>query len=255
MVAVKERKWVIAERELRPEDYPGVPRDALVPGSGVFEQPSGPVGLGDPGAWWRYVAGASWRHPEGPGSAIADRPRHPVVHIAYEDAVAFASWAGKRLPTEAEWERAARGGLEDCAFCWGDELTPGGRRMANIWQGEFPSHNAKASPSGTERVGAYPANGFGLHDMAGNAWEWTTDFYSPDHRETAASACCVPQNPTGPPTALAEATAPGIPLRTLKGGSFLCAENYCTRYRPSARIPQASDSSACHIGFRCVRAP
>lgn len=245
----------VAERPLRPEDYPGVDPAALVPGSAVFRPPRGPVDLTtDPGSWWHYQPGASWRHPEGPDSSIDRRGDHPVVHVCFDDAAEYARWAGKAVPTEAQWERAARGGLEARAFCWGDELHPDGRVVANIWRGTFPSQNRKSRPPGTEAVGSYPPNGYGLYDMAGNVWEWTTDFWRPGHRasDAAGSCCTMKRNPRGPETALAEGLAPGIPLRVLKGGSFLCAPNYCARYRPAARIPQASDTAAVHIGFRCI---
>ncbi|MHB8692090.1 MAG: formylglycine-generating enzyme family protein [Solirubrobacteraceae bacterium] len=245
----------VSERSLRPEDYPGVSPELLVPGSSVFAQPSGQDAV-DEGSWWQYLTGANWRCPQGPDSSIEDRYDHPVVHIAFADAIAFARWAGKMLPTEAQWERAARGGLAGRAFVWGDELAPGGRVMANIWHGEFPWRNSKVASPGPESVGSYPANGFGLFDMAGNVWEWTTDYYRPRHtsvgRAGNSGSCCAPRNPTGPRMALAEPETPTIPLRVLKGGSYLCAPNYCARYRPAARIPQAADSSACHIGFRCV---
>ncbi len=248
----------VAERAPRPEDYPGVPPSALVSGSAVFRQTTSPVDLGNPGLWWDYLPGASWRYPEGRGSSLDGRGDHPVVHVCYEDAAAFARWAGKSLPTEAPWERAARGGLEGCSFCWGEEFAPNGEVMANAWQGEFPWQNRKPRAPGTEPVGSYPANGFGLFDMAGNVWEWTTDFFHPGHVADAADrprCCCPPRNPAGPARALAEPGSPTIALRVLKGGSYLCAENYCMRYRPAARIPYGSDSGAVHIGFRCVLMP
>ncbi len=247
----------VAERELRPEDYPGVDPGQLVPGSAVFHQPPGRVDLAGPASWWQYAEGACWHRPEGAGSSIDGRHDHPVVHVSFEDALTFARWAGKTLPTEAQWERAARGGLDGAEFCWGDELRVDGRMMANVWAGEFPWDNRKPHPPGTEPVGSYPPNGYGLFDTAGNVWEWTGDFYHsgfglPGTDTDVARSCCAPRNPTGPQTWLAEPAAPGIPLRTLKGGSFLCAPNYCVRYRPAARIPQASDTGTVHIGFRCV---
>jgi formylglycine-generating enzyme required for sulfatase activity len=247
----------VAERAVDPEAYPGVAPEALVPGSAIFRQPSGPVDLSGPASWWEYAPGANWRCPDSHASSI-ERGRHPVVHVCYEDATAYAQWAGKRLPTEAEWERAARGGLDGREFCWGDEFEPGGTMMANVWKGEFPWENCKPQPPGSKPVGCYPPNGFGLFDVAGNVWEWTSDLFSPRHagvgRKTTASACCsMPRSPAGPLTALADPASPRIPLRVLKGGSFLCAENYCMRYRPAARTPQGSDSGAVHIGFRCVR--
>jgi formylglycine-generating enzyme required for sulfatase activity len=241
-----------AERAPRPEDYPGVDPALLLAGSAVFRMPPGPVSLDEPNQWWAYVPGACWRHPEGPGSSIAGREQHPVVHIAYEDACAYADWAGKDLPTEAEWEFAARGGLEGNEFAWGDEVPGEPWEHANTWHGEFPWDNRKPHAPGTKPVGSYPPNGFGLYDMIGNVWEWTSDYWAPHH---VASTCCDPHNPRGPAEPLAEAAAPGIPLRVVKGGSFLCAANYCARYRPAARIPQASDSATNHTGFRCVRRP
>ncbi len=246
----------VAERPPDPADYPGIDRALLVPGSLVFRRPTHRVSLRDYHAWWAYVPGACWNHPEGPESTLDGRDSHPVVHVAYEDAEAYARWAGKALPTEAEWEFAARGGLEGAAFVWGDEFAPGGRMLANTWQGEFPWQNLETD--GYERVspvGAFPANGYGLYDVAGNVWEWTGDFFTPRHPDEVVRACCVPRNPrvesaersyaAGQPDAQ-------IPRRVLKGGSHLCAPNYCLRYRPAARQGEAIDTSACHIGFRCI---
>jgi sulfatase modifying factor 1 len=233
----------------RPGDQP--------PGSAVFRQPEGPVDMRDCAAWWTYLPGACWRHPEGPGSDLGGREDHPVVHVTYEDALAYARWVGLELPTEAQWERAARGGLEGAEYCWGDDPTPDGRIMANTWQGEFPWQNlALDGHERTSPVGAFPPNGYGLHDMTGNVWEWTSDWFFPRHPLTAVKACCVPHNPKGPPRELS--FDPGSPessrpCKVLKGGSFLCALNYCLRYRPAARFPQTPDTSTCHIGFRCVR--
>jgi sulfatase modifying factor 1 len=246
----------VAERPLDPADYPGADPDLLVPGSLVFSPTRGPVDLRDVSNWWRYMPGARWDRPEGPGSDTYTRARHPVVHVAHEDAEAYARWAGKALPTEAEWERAARGGLEGAAYEWGDEPVPGGRAMANFWQGEFPWQNQLLDGyAGTSPVRTFDANGFGLHDMTGNVWEWTADFFTPRHPEDAAKACCVPRNPrvasAGKSFAAGE---PGerIPRRVIKGGSHLCAANYCLRYRPAARQGEAIDTSTSHIGFRCV---
>jgi formylglycine-generating enzyme len=178
------------------------------------------------------------------------------VHVAHEDALAYARWSGKGLPTEAQWERAARGGLDAAEYCWGDDLTPGGRSMANTWRGRFPLENDSDDPPGTSRVGSFPPNGVGLHDMAGNVWEWTSDWFFPRHAVPSPDRCCLPRNPQGPPRDIS--FDPGSPESThpckvLKGGSFLCAPNYCLRYRPAARFPQTPDTSACHIGFRCIR--
>lgn len=242
-----------AERTPSPDDYPGVPVEDLLAGSAVFSQPDGPVDLTSPLSWWAYTPGACWRHPTGPGSTVEGLERHPVVHVAHEDAVAYARWAGKELPTEAQWERAARGGLEGAAFAWEEDGRPP-HAHANTWHGTFPHENRKHHPPGSESVGSYPPNGFGLHDMVGNVWEWTRDFFAPGHRSSGAKGgCCGVRNPTGPAQPLSEPEAPTIPLYVLKGGSFLCAENYCSRYRPSARIPQAADSATNHTGFRCVR--
>jgi formylglycine-generating enzyme required for sulfatase activity len=246
----------VAERAPDPSDYPDADPALLIPGSLVFRPPPHRVGLHDHRAWWAYVPGACWKHPEGPASTIGGRERHPVVQIAYEDAEAYAAWAGKALPTEAEWEFAARGGLEGAAFVWGDEFTPRGRMLANTWQGEFPWQNLKTDGyEGTSPIGAFPANGYGLYDMAGNVWEWTSDFFTPRHPDEAVKACCIPRNPR---VASAEQSyAVGqvgahIARKVLKGGSHLCAPNYCLRYRPAARQGESIDSSTSHIGFRCV---
>jgi formylglycine-generating enzyme required for sulfatase activity len=202
------------------------------------------------------VPGACWHHPEGAASTLDHRECHPVVHIAYEDAEAYALWAGKALPTEAEWEFAARGGLEDAVFVWGNEFAPEGRLLANTWQGEFPWENLMTDGyEGTSPVEAFPANGYGLHDMAGNVWEWTDDFFAPRHPGEAAKACCIPRNPRVGSAEQSHATGQPdghIARKVLKGGSHLCAPNYCLRYRPAARQGQAVETSACHIGFRCL---
>jgi formylglycine-generating enzyme len=246
----------VAERRPDPADYPGVDPGLLVPGSLVFQGTAGPVALTDFRAWWAFVPGACWRHPEGSGSNARTRDRHPVVHIANEDAAAYADWAGKELPTEAEWEFAARGGLDGALFTWGDRDQDGARPMANTWQGRFPWENLGAAGfRGTSKVGAFPANGYGLFDMAGNVWEWTSDFFSPRHPDEAPSPCCAPQNPRVlTPEGSYDQSAPDahIPRKVIKGGSHLCAPSYCLRYRPAARQGEALDSSTSHIGFRCV---
>jgi formylglycine-generating enzyme len=245
-----------AERPLDPSDYPDADPALLVPGSLVFHQTRGPVPLDDYRQWWRYVPGASWRHPEGPGSTLDGRDRHPITQVAFEDAEAYATWAGKALPTEAEWEFAARGGLDGKAFVWGDEHRPKGRMLANVWQGEFPWQNTLDDGFlGTSPIRSFPPNGYGLFDMAGNVWEWTADFYTPRHADEVEHPCCAPHNPrTLSADASYDHAAPGatIPRRVTKGGSHLCAPNYCLRYRPAARQGEAVDTSTGHIGFRCV---
>lgn len=251
---VKETGYVtLAERQPLLEDYPGALPELLVPGSLVFQQPKHPVDL-QTCSWWAYVPGAKWRHPAGPRSSIKGRENSPVVHIAYEDALAYATWAGKTLPTEAQWEFAARGGLDGAVYTWGNEFAPKGKRMANIWFGDFPTAYLKSHPPNPEPVGSYPPNGYSLYDMAGNVWEWTTDWYQDHHPENKTKSCCIPVNPKG--GTLEESfdlSMPSrIPRKVLKGGSFLCAPNYCRRYRPAARHPETVDTSTCHIGFRCV---
>jgi formylglycine-generating enzyme required for sulfatase activity len=244
----------VAERPLAAEDYPDADPELLVPGSLVFRPTRGPVSLDDYRNWWSYVPGACWHRPDGPASDTYTRGRHPVTQVAFEDAAAYAAWAGKELPSEAEWERAARGGLEGAVFAWGDEFAPDGRMMANTWQGEFPWQNLMLDGHlGTSPVGAFPSNGFGLHDMCGNVWEWTADFYTAAHEEPARSPCCAPSNPR---VLQAELVAgERIPRRVTKGGSHLCAPSYCLRYRPAARQGEAVDTSTSHIGFRCVVRP
>jgi len=257
---VEETGYVtLAEKAPDPRDYPGARPELLYAGSLVFVKPPGPVDLRDIGNWWRFERGADWRHPLGADSTIEGLHDHPVVHVAWCDVEAYARWAGKELPTEAEWERAARGGLEGAAYAWGDELVPGGRHMANTWQGEFPWQNlAEDGFERTSPVGAFPPNGYGLVDMIGNVWEWTADWYRPRHPAEKHGACCVPRNPRG--GAADESIDPAlpdipIPRKVLKGGSHLCAPNYCRRYRPAARFPQPIDTSTCHVGFRCVVRP
>jgi formylglycine-generating enzyme len=242
----------LAERPLDPQQYPGAAPEALVPGSMVFHQTAKTVAnLDDWTQWWRYVHGAQWRHPEGPGSSIAARGDHPVVHIAYEDALAYAEWAGKSLPTEAEWEFAARGGLDGAIFSWGDTMFPGGKVMANTWLGEFPWLNLRGSTR-TLPVGSFPPNGYGLHDMAGNVWEWTSDWYAASH--AGVRSCCSVERPRPTMEGSYDRRQPSIriPRRVLKGGSHLCAPNYCLRFRPAARSPQMVDTGMSHLGFRCV---
>jgi formylglycine-generating enzyme len=246
----------VAERAPDPAQYPDADPALLVPGSLVFYPTPGPVDLRDYRNWWSFVPGASWRRPTGPDSTQEGRDRHPVTHVAYEDAEAYAAWAGRELPTEAEWEFAARGGLEGKVFVWGDEFAPGGSMMANTWQGEFPWQNLLLDGyAGTSPVGSFPANGYGLFDMTGNIWEWTADFYRPRHRGAQERPCCVPTNPrvASPDESFAQGE-PGahIARRVTKGGSYLCAPNYCLRYRPAARQGEAVDTSTGHIGFRCI---
>lgn len=258
---VKETNYVtVAERPLDPAYYPGADPAMLVPGSLVFTATRGPVDLAVMSNWWRYVPGASWRYPAGPGSTTGGKERHPVVHVCWEDIEAYSTWCGKTIPTEAEWEFAARGGLEGATFCWGDEFAPGGRLMANTWQGEFPWQNLTLDGyDGTSPVGSFRSNGYGLFDMAGNVWEWTADFYTTTHEDAAHHGCCVPHNPRMlSPDASYDAAAAGgehIPRRVIKGGSHLCAPNYCLRYRPAARQPQMVETGMAHIGFRCVVRP
>ena len=230
----------VAERPLDPVDYPDADPDLLVPGSLVFRKTRGPVPLDDPRHWWEYVPGATWKRPGGRGTTINGRDRHPVVHVAYEDAEAYASWAGKELPTEAEWECAARGGLEDAAFAWGDDQFPDGKPMANTWQGQFPWQDLKLDGyEGTSPVGSFPPNGYGLYDMTGNVWEWTSDWFA---AHSADAPCCAPEPLAGE----------RFLRRVIKGGSHLCAPNYCLRYRPAARQGEAIDTATSHLGFRCV---
>jgi sulfatase modifying factor 1 len=244
--------------EIAPDsrDYPGALPHMLKAGSLVFSPPSHPVDLRNFANWWSFKFGANWRRPYGKGSSIRGLDNHPVVHIAYRDAEAYAAWAGKELPTEAEWEYAARGGLDQAEFGWGDELTPDGRHMANTWQGDFPHQNlVNDGYERTSPVDAFPPNGYGLFDMIGNVWEWTTDWYSTKHTGDAPKACCIPENPRGGSEAGSYDTCQPqirIPRKVVKGGSHLCAPNYCRRYRPAARHAQPIDTSMSHVGFRCI---
>ena len=246
----------LAERKPDAKDYPGALLHMLRAGSLVFNPSPHPVSLEDWSQWWSFKFDADWRHPLGPDSSINGLDDHPVVHVAYPDALAYARWAGKSLPTEAQWEYAARGGLEGAEFAWGDELTPGGRHMANIWQGAFPFQNTvEDGYARTSPVGAYPPNGYGLLDMIGNVWEWTCDWYEPRHPDEALKACCTPRNPRGGREERSyDPLQPNvrIPRKVLKGGSHLCAPSYCRRYRPAARHPEPIDTSTSHVGFRCV---
>ena len=233
----------VAERPLDPAQYPGAPAQNLVPGSMVFTRTAGPVDLRHLNQWWTWTPGACWNHPRGPRSSLRGRDEHPVVHIAFEDAQAYADWAGYRLPTEAEWEVASRGGLQGTAYTWGDEPERPGRALANYWHGEFPYLPEKGYGT-TQPVGSFPANSYGLFDMAGNVWEWTGDWYGDDRAHTP---CCAPES--------YDAAQPQFEIgrKVIKGGSFLCADSYCRRYRPAARRPQQIDTGMSHIGFRCVK--
>ncbi|WOK38326.1 formylglycine-generating enzyme family protein [Sphingomonas sp. C3-2] len=244
-----------AETPPNPDDYPGAHPDMLRPASLVFTPPEPDVVIREFSQWWDYRIGADWRHPLGPGSSLDGLDDHPVVHIAYDDALAYARWAGKELPSEAEWEFAARGGLDRAEFAWGDELMPGGVPQANTWQGAFPRENSLLDGYlRTSPVRAYSPNGYGIFDMIGNVWEWTGDYYA-DHQPGPLKTCCAPRNPRG--AVAEESFDPAMPAiriarKVLKGGSHLCAPNYCRRYRPAARHPQPVDTSTSHVGFRCV---
>jgi sulfatase modifying factor 1 len=255
---VAETAYVtLAERAPDPEDFPGAPPENLVPGSMVFRKRTRPVDLRNYANWWAWVPGASWRHPKGPDDSLDGLGRHPAVHVAYEDVDAYARWAGKDLPTEAEWEFASRGGLDGATFPWGNEEFPDGKAMVNSWQGEFPWQNLLTDRyEGTSPVDAFPPNGYGLYDMAGNVWEWTSDWYEPRGADPAVKSCCM--GSVNPRVVSAEKSFDPhqpqfhIPRRVVKGGSHLCAPNYCFRYRPAARQPQMIDTGMAHIGFRCI---
>jgi len=246
----------VAERKPNAADYPGALPQMLRAGSLVFAPPPQMVPLHDWSQWWCFKFGADWAHPLGRKSSTVGLDDHPVVHVAYQDALAYAIWAGKQLPTEAEWEYAARGGLDGAEFAWSDEFTPSGKHMANTWQGSFPAENLK--DDGFERtspVTAFPPNGYGVYDMIGNVWEWTHDFWSAHHEPDAAKPCCIPENPRGGrEDGSYDPCQPQvkIPRKVIKGGSHLCAPNYCRRYRPAARHAEAIDTSTSHLGFRCV---
>ena len=242
----------VAERQLDSKDFPGVPAENLVPGSAVFI-PTTTATLNNHYQWWRYIAGANWRHPDGPESDLQGKDKHPVVHIAYQDAQAYAKWAGKRLPTEAEFEFAARGGLDRKRFVWGDEFKPENKFQANTFQGHFPEKNTGEDGFiGTAPVARFTPNGFGLFDMAGNVWEWTADWYRSDYYQTLAATTKVARNPQGPADSL-DPAEPAAKKRVQKGGSFLCTDEYCTRYMPGARGKGEPDTGTNNVGFRCVR--
>jgi formylglycine-generating enzyme len=243
----------IAERKPKAEDYPGAPPENLVAGSVVFSPPDHMVPLNNHFQWWSYVPGANWRHPFGPDSDIKGKGAYPVVHIAYEDALAYAKWAGKRLPTEVEWEFAARGGLSAKPFVWGDTFRPGGKWMANTHQGPFPvKDTSEDGHPGVSAVAQYPPNGYGLYDMAGNVWKWTADWYRADYYAFLAKAGGVAQNPKGPAQSF-DPSEPGVPKKVHRGGSFLCTDQYCSRYMVGTRGKGALDTGTNHLGFRCVR--
>jgi formylglycine-generating enzyme required for sulfatase activity len=238
----------VSELPLNPADYPGVPQDKLVPSSAVFTPPAQPVSLDNPLQWWAYVPGASWQHPHGPGSSIAGRENDPVVHVSYTDAAAYAKWAGKRLPTEAEWEYAAQAGRKPSKYYWGSELKPGGKWVANIFQGDFPSGNTTEDGyADVAPVKTFPPNAFGLYDMDGNVWEWCEDFYRPDYYQQSPA-----ENPKGPADSY-DPDEPGAVKRVQRGGSFLCSDQYCIRYRAGSRGKGEVTSASNNLGFRCVR--
>jgi formylglycine-generating enzyme len=242
----------VAERPLDPKDFPDVPAAKLKPGGVVFSAPHKPVSLDDPSAWWSYVAGANWRHPDGPQTKIIGKATDPVVQIAWEDAAAYAQWAHKRLPTEAEWEFAARAGLDRNPYTWGTALKPGGRWQANIFEGHFPDRNsAEDGYAGRAPVASYKANGYGLFDMAGNVWEWCADWYRADYYKSVAIRDGVARNPPGPATSF-DPQEPDVPKRVQRGGSFLCTGQYCERYTPGARGKGDPNTPTNHVGFRCV---
>lgn len=243
----------VAERKPDPREFPTVPPETLVPGSAVFAPPSGPVPLDNHLRWWRYVPGANWRHPEGPQHTMKALANHPVVHIAWEDAMAYAKWARKRLPTEAEFEFAARGGLDRNRYAWGNELMPGGRPAANIWQGHFPDTNTRADGyARTSPVNAFTPNGYGLYDMGGNVWQWCADWYRPDAYARAARGPSPVRNPRGPDDS-DDPQEPGLPKRVTRGGSFLCADEYCTRYLVGSRGKSEISSGTSNLGFRLAK--
>ncbi len=243
----------IAEQTPKAEDFPGAPPENLVAGSVVFSPPTGPVPLDNHFQWWSYVDGADWRHPEGPNSSIAKRMDHPVVQVAWPDAVEYAKWAGKRLPTEAEWEFAARGGLDGKEYVWGSEFRPGGKVMANSFQGKFPNNNTVEDGfAGTAPVKSFPANGYGIYEVAGNVWEWVDDWYRPDTFKVRSQNPDLAKDPRGPNNSY-DPTEPGVRKRVHKGGSYLCTDEYCSRYKPGGRGKGDPDTGTNHLGFRCVK--
>jgi Uncharacterized conserved protein len=246
---VKATNYItVAEQKPDPADYPGVPAKTLVAGSAVFAPPAENVALDDAMQWWKYVPGADWKHPEGPSTSIDGRPDYPVVHICYDDAIAYAKWAGKRLPTEAEWEYAAQANRPKAKYYWGDELKPGGKWLANIFEGDFPSHNTGEDGFiGIAPVKSFPPNPFGLYDMEGNVWEWCSDFYRPDYYSHSPK-----NNPKGPNNSY-DPDEPNLIKRVQRGGSFICSDQYCIRYKPGSRGKGEVKSSGNNIGFRCVR--
>ena len=245
----------IAERRPDPKDFPDVPPGKLVPGSVVFTPPAHPVLLDDFSQWWSYVSGANWRHPDGPSSGLKGLERHPVVHVAWEDAAAYATWAGKRLPTEAEFEFGARGGLDRNRYPWGNELKPAGRVPANIWEGHFPDANSRADGYfKTSPVNAFPANHYGLYDVGGNVWQWCADWYRPDYYSTFTNPNTPSRDPRGPDASF-DPEEPGAAKRVTRGGSFLCSAEYCSRYLVGSRGKSEVSSGSSNVGFRLVRSP
>ena len=242
-----------SERTPKAEDFPGALPENLVAGSVVFAPPDHPVPLNDYFVWWSYVKGANWRHPNGPGSDIKGKENYPVVHVSYDDAKAYAKWAGKRLPTEAEWEFAARGGLSGKPFVWGDSFRPNNKYMANTFQGHFPNKNTDEDGfNATSPVTSFPPNGYGLYDMAGNVWQWTSDWYRPDYYRKLADAGGVARNPTGPDDSF-DPEERGVRKRVMRGGSFLCTDQYCSRYMVGTRGKGEASTGTNHLGFRCVK--
>ncbi|HTC48284.1 MAG TPA: formylglycine-generating enzyme family protein [Candidatus Aquilonibacter sp.] len=242
----------IAERPLDPKEFPNLAPNELAAGSVVFTPPANPISLDNPLAWWKFVRGANWRHPQGPNSDLTGKEKYPVVHIAWPDAAAYAKWAGKRLPTEAEWEFASRGGRDRQNYPWGNELNPKGKWMANTFQGHFPDHNTSADGyAGVAPVASFPPNDFGLYDMSGNVWQWVSDWYRPDYYAQLRGAD-VAINPQGPSDSF-DPQEPGVHKRVQKGGSFLCTDQYCERYMPGARGKGDPETGTNHLGFRCVR--